>query len=328
MNASTHICDFHLKGAYLDSPIEGQKKHLGNKLLEVAEKAEGYWSDKSEKFIPAAKDLESLPQGSWLFKIAFTLAKPFTSKAEGEFHHYESNHEIQNPIIRDHLTGMPMVRPTTWKGHLCFAARMIARTEKDNKIIDRLFGESLGEETGRRGRLHFFPTFFDGSKVKKEVITPLKRDTRTPASGPIDFEVIPAEAKGEFFLLYFPYPRGRNWNEDELIDDLELAVRAVKSMLLDYGFSAKKTASWGIVRNTLGDGSSLYIKGKNFPGPGALGLTNSPTFETPENTLIVEAHHIRKYSISSISGLVEVVDKISKRLRETKRKERKKKRHV
>lgn len=263
--AQRHIFDAHL--TKVGGDFEENKRVLGNRLRSDAEKAAEEWRAELHRFLPTKADVEELPAGSWLLRLEFNLAKPFSSKAEDEFHPFEEREgrwlEMHNPLALDHLTGLPLVQPTTWKGHLRFAAGM-AGIEK--RAIDRLFGSSRKDESGQAGRLHFFPTFWDSvSKDEaRAVATPLHRDTRTPVQGraPINIEVVPAGTKGIFCLLYIPYPRGKDWSADQIVEDLQVSVQAVETILLEYGFSAKKTAGWGIAQNKMGpEKGKLIIKG-------------------------------------------------------------------
>jgi len=207
------------------------------------------------KFYPSKDDLEAFPQNSALIKISFTLEKPYTSKDEGEFYLLEWQEKkkteqkiIENPIVRDKFTGLPMVRPSTWKGHLRYTAGKVESDKvKKKKLIKRLFGSEPEEEEALKGRLYFFPTFFT-DEAGRDVITPLKRDTRTPARGPITLEVMKPGKNGEFHLLYFPYPRDENFKENEIKEDLEFLAEALKLMFYTYGFSAKKTSGFGVIR--------------------------------------------------------------------------------
>ncbi len=288
-----HIFDWYLQESAKISfeDIEGKKRIIGDALLKMAETAsDKTWKSELNRFLPGESDLGDLPDGSWLLRLDFTLAKPFTSKTESEFHHYEEREvkksspekklfEINNPIVRDHTTGYPLVKPTTWKGHLRFAAERLSEIDKE-KIVLRLFGSSRDDE-GQAGRLHFFPTFFTGN-TGKEVITPLNRDTRTPSDrAPITVEVVPVGSEGTFCLLYVPWPKGSNWNISQVAEDLQIAMRAVKTMLLEYGFSAKKTAGWGIVQNKLKKGS-LFLKGLMWSEPGFPAESTSENFEEPQ----------------------------------------------
>lgn len=166
----------------------------------------------------------------------------------------------ENPIVRDKFTGKPMVKPSTWKGHLRFAANKVEwENEQEKKeIIKRLFGSEPEEKDNPlKGRLYFSPSFFN-DEAEKDIITPLKRETRTPARGPIDFEVMTAGKKSEFYLLYFPYPINDN-KKDVVDNDLKFLAEALKLMFYTYGFSAKKTSGFGVIKEILEEGK-LWIK--------------------------------------------------------------------
>lgn len=285
------IFDYYLYEAkknakYSDVELAIQKKENKNKVKEDSD------NKFINKFYPQLQDVKSLPQNSTLIKISFTLKKPYTSKDEGEFNvinnkifkkPYTSKDEgkfnvidykiFENPIVRDKFTGLPTVKPTTWKGHLRFAAERVECDKKRKKIIiKRLFGSEPEEkENTLKGRLYFFPTFFD-EEAEKEVITPLKRDTRTPARGPIPFEVMKPSKEGDFYLLYFPYPKGDNYQESQFEEDLEFLSKSLELMFYSYGFSAKKTSGFGVIKQLTDDNvkvfpdekkeifSNLYIK--------------------------------------------------------------------
>ncbi len=165
---------------------------------------------------------------------------------------------LENPLVRDKLTRLPMVKPSTWKGHLRFAAEKIDwEKEEKERIIKRLFGSEPGEkENPLKGRLYFFPTFFEDGAYR-DVITPLKRDTRTPARGPINLEVMKPGKNGDFYLLYVPYPKGKDFKEEDIDEDLKFLAEALKLMFYTYGFSAKKTSGFGIIEEKLSKGEAL-----------------------------------------------------------------------
>ena len=226
--------------------IETENEDLFTIVKEILD--ETFWSFKVkettdsnlvEDFYPKSEEIKTFPENTWLLYIKFKLRKPYTSKDESEFHY--SN----NPILRDRLLGCPMVAPSTWKGNLRSAARRL-KGDNENKI-NRLFGpESDDDGNARKGRLYFFPTFFTGES-KKDVITPLSRETRTPVRGPIDMEVVPAGETGDFYLLYFPYPMDKDWKPEEVQEDLKFTAEALEKMFLEYGFSAKKTSGFGVI---------------------------------------------------------------------------------
>lgn len=264
------VHDYYLWKANLARDIDNQKLELevGRKKKEIRDALS---TDKNYKeFYPFENDLQSLPQNSTLIKISFILKKPYISKDEGEFHIIDGR-IFENPIIKDKFLGLAMVRPSTWKGHLRFSAEKVEKVEYDDKkkreIIRRLFGSEAGEENALKGRLYFFPTFFEEG-AEKDIITPLNRETRTPVQGksPINLEVMKPGKKGDFYLLYFPYPKGE---ESEIKEDLEFLSKALKLMFYTYGFSAKKTSNFGVIKENQTKGklwtkSNGEIKEKDF----------------------------------------------------------------
>lgn len=84
---------------------------------------------------------ENLPKYSIYLQIHFTLKKTYLSKDDDDFY------IIDNPIVKDKVFKLPMVRPTTWKGALRFAAIKVFEEElnKSNwkekrSLLVRLFG--------------------------------------------------------------------------------------------------------------------------------------------------------------------------------------------
>lgn len=239
---------------------EDKERIIGKTKRDVLGKLIEKWRDSISDFYPKEDDIKELPQNSVLIKISFTLKKTYTSKGEGAFY-ITGKGSLENPIVRDKLTGLPMVRPSTWKGNLRFAAEKVEWQEEEEKkkIIKRLFGSEPEEEKAQKGRLYFFPTFFE-KEAEKDVITPLDRKKRTPARGPIALEVMKPDAEGEFYLLYVPYPRGEDFEEGQIKEDLLFVVEALNLMFYIYGFSAKKTAGFGVIEREVKDGK-IFIKG-------------------------------------------------------------------
>lgn len=244
------IHDYYLANLPRTPNLEILQRKIGedkkNITLAMAQNIRSY----IPPFYPAGEIMPTLPNGSFLLKISFTLKKPYTSKDEGEFYVMDDR-IFENPIVRDKLFYCPMVRPSTWKGNLRFASRKVDMDEEKKKTLStRLFGQEKGDDDCLRGRLHFYPTFFAESPGK-EVITPLKRDSRTPRRGPIPLEAMKAGQRGDFYLLYVPYPRGEEFQPEELKEDFALLVEALKLMFFTYGFGAKKTAGWGVVKEEI-----------------------------------------------------------------------------
>lgn len=264
------IHDCYLSKADLNKDINNQEIYLGEEKNKILKKVRKEISDKDiNYFYPLQGDikenLQNLPQNSTLIKISFTLKKPYTSKDEGEFH-IINDRIFENPIIRDKFLGCPMVRPSTWKGHLKFAAKNVKWEENEKrKIIIRLFGSEPKEENASKGKLYFFPTFFKEDGVR-DVITPLDRNTRTPVEGksPVNLEVMKAGTKGEFYILYIPYPKGNEFKEEDVKKDLKFLADALKLMFYIYGFSAKKTSGFGVIQETLNEGKFWIKSGANI----------------------------------------------------------------
>jgi CRISPR-associated protein Cmr2 len=149
----------------------------------------------------------------------------------------------------------------SWKGLLRWACRMQAGLQehlqrhggkmddwRDPDWIVHLFGNEKGEkEDFRRGALAFYPTWFN--KVGFEVINPHSRKTRA-GTQPILYEVVPPDTEGVLRLLYAPLPGYGGRGTAERIDALQKLLDAAEQLLTVYGFSAKRTAGWGIAEVT------------------------------------------------------------------------------
>ncbi|MCL6430800.1 MAG: hypothetical protein K6V36_08060, partial [Anaerolineae bacterium] len=97
------------------------------------------------------------------------------------------------------------------------------------------------------GRLFFYPTFFDRMDVL--VMNPHDRKTKA-GTKPIFFECAPAEAAGTFSVLYASFEDAERAEEEglECCSDLHLLAQAMILLFLQYGFSAKRTSGFGVVR--------------------------------------------------------------------------------
>lgn len=99
-----------------------------------------------------------------------------------------------------------------------------------------------------------YPTFFD--LIDVEVINPHSRKTKA-GTHPIYLECVPTGAKGTFSLLYVPFDLiGRPQEEvcTQAERDLNVVAEAVSAMMLDYGFSAKRTSGYGTAEDEISDG--------------------------------------------------------------------------
>lgn len=238
---------------YLEQVENRQNKNFREKLIQlgkikrkiIIKKQNDYEESESITWIYPSKDkLDSLPLNSTLITISFKLAKAYISKDDSEIYSTEKGKLLENPITRDKLTGFPMVRSTSWKGHLRFAAEKVNEKEFKNKgeIIKRLFGDSDIINDNMKGNLYFYPSIFQ-AQAQEDILTPINRKNRKGANL-VNIEVMPQGSKACFYLLYFPYLL----NNKEINEELKFVGKALKLMFYTYGFSAKKSSGFGIIQ--------------------------------------------------------------------------------
>jgi CRISPR-associated protein Cmr2 len=198
--------------------------------------------------LPTGNDagLTILPTGSFLLRFDFTLATPYASKDDTPWD------KTENEIVKEWVYRVPMVRPTTWKGNLRFAARQdwdnAPREEQEQlrEEIRILFGNDKEEDDLLEGRLHFFPTFFTQQEgTASEVLSPHDRVTRMGRANvsPVTVKSVGRTSAGTFCLLYA-------WTDDrESKKFAELCCRWIQQMFCLHGFGAKKLKGWGLARN-------------------------------------------------------------------------------
>jgi CRISPR-associated protein Cmr2 len=188
----------------------------------------------------------------WLaIKISFELKTPWYSKDDRPLH------VLDNPVRKDRIFGVPFMSASSWKGLLRWSCRMEAGlldhlAKHDGEVDDwpepnwvvHLFGNAKGEdEAFARGALQCYPTWFD--KVSFEVINPHDR-ARRAGTQPIYYEVVPAGRRANLHLLYAPTPGQAERQRVEPADVLGRFLGGVEKLLTVYGFSAKRTAGWGL----------------------------------------------------------------------------------
>lgn len=195
--------------------------------------------------------LEVFPPGSFYIEIPFTLARPYLSRDDNEFY------IVDNPVQREKVFRWPMVRSTSWKGALRSAMRRLG--EMDAEAEKRLFGETRDDETGFRGNLYFFSSFF--SEADLEVINPHDRESGA-GTLPILFESVPIGATSTFYLLYIPLNVCCSPGEtiQQAVRDMALVVSGIHAMLLTYGFGAKTSSGYGITRDKLPEKGQLRMQ--------------------------------------------------------------------
>jgi len=139
-----------------------------------------------------------------------------------------------------------------------------------NHYLDRLGGKYQGRWFRRwlrrfasptgflAGRLHFYPTFF--KEVALEVINPHDRKTGTSMCGPISLECVPEGAKGTFFILYVPFGRNEKNHREAVAQDLVFLAEGIRAVLTIYGFGAKTSSGFGVVKERLIGENRLLLK--------------------------------------------------------------------
>ena len=225
--------------------------------------------------------LNEMPFCSFLLNIDLQLRSFYLSKDEDEFY------TCDNPICKDYVFKVPMIRASSWKGNLHWVAVMLLANKtnpsakefaKERLKIACLFGSERGVDifserlesylskiypeahaiyinllkeksnTGSfSGRLKFFPTFWDN--IGLDIINPHDRKSRT-GKVPIWLEGVPPKAKGIFTLLYVPFDLiglDKEKIKHEVKEDLKLVIKLIKEMMLNFGFSAKKGSGYGVI---------------------------------------------------------------------------------
>lgn len=201
------------------------------------------------------------PKYSFFVQFRFKLRKPFYSNDDDNFY------IIENSITKEHVFKVPMMRASSWKGNLrstIMKANNIKKDPENNDIIQRLFGYTdESSEKHKKGRLIFYPTYFD--KIGLEVIAPHDRNTKT-VKNPIFYEVVPKGASGFFSLLYIPLDLigVKDPNLEEIKEDYNQISNAIKKMMKTYGFGAKTSSGYGVV----GDKIESVILEINSPSLG------------------------------------------------------------
>ncbi|CAD6492497.1 MAG: hypothetical protein DIAAKJNI_00313 [Candidatus Argoarchaeum ethanivorans] len=209
-------------------------------------------------------EITALPKYSFFLRFKFTLRKPFYSHDDEDFY------IIDNPVTKEHVFKIPMMRPSSWKGNLrstILKINNITTENCGNPLIKELFG--CTDEKGnvhKKGRLIFYPTYFDN--IGLEVINPHRRKTKA-GTKPILYEVVPKGSGGVFSLLYIPFDLigcdDANKSMDIIADCSKISI-AIKEMVTTYGFGAKTSSGYGVVETKIENGT-IKINGIDVPKP-------------------------------------------------------------
>lgn len=243
-------------------------------------------------------DISSFPKGSWIIEFPITLAKPYISRDDAPLYIIENPIRKDKVFGIPFISAMAWkgnLRWTMMKRHLESLANEPDNFAKKRLRHTFLFGTEKGMEDSPKGwakyldelcpngkesyrdklkakfvtkempnvagMLYFYPTFWN--KTDMEVINPHDRETKT-GKNPIYFESVPAGSEGIFRLIYMPLQWIGLPDEkfrEEVFQDLQDAMIGIREMMLTYGFSAKKSSGYGIIKNEWdGKKSKLIIK--------------------------------------------------------------------
>lgn len=190
-------------------------------------------------YAPPAFDLASFPVGSFAIQFEFSLTSAYISRDDNDYY------IIDNPVVRDKVFKLPMVRPTSWKGALRAAMRQL-NGGNETAEMQHIFGEANEEEEGgHAGRLYFYPSFF--SKSSLEIINPHDRKKKV-GRNPILIEAVPQEAVSTFSLLYLPFDlisEDQHIIQSQSAKDLAAIAQGLQAMFTGYGFGAKTSSGYG-----------------------------------------------------------------------------------
>jgi CRISPR-associated protein Cmr2 len=253
MDLSDYYSKIQLYSLDKKEKLEDYKNEIGNSNLKLKNAIQLLYDlDLYQPMI----NINLLPFNSFFVRFEFKLKKPFYSKDDEQFY------IIDNPICKEFVFKVPMVRPSGWAGALKNAIFKSDDEEKHNELkfqsIDRLFGYVSDKETdNKKGFLMLFPTYFDN--IKFEVINPHDRE-RKAGKNPIFYEVVPSKSIGSFSLLYVPLyvsDEEKSHANDKVAFDIDLISKGLKDMFLVHGFGAKTSSGFGIVEDKLMDGKII-----------------------------------------------------------------------
>jgi CRISPR-associated protein Cmr2 len=239
---------------------------------------------------PPSVDVQTLPLYSFFLQVSFILATPSLIRGDDTFYIHD------NPVLKEQAFKLPYFPGSTWKGHFRTQAQRLMVEEKRGSAASffRLFGVQRGEdaEEDGRGRLRFYPTFFDS--IGLSVINPHSRKTKA-GTIPILEEIIPENAHGVFSLLYVPYDlideADSNTIKMEVAEDLQFILQTFGEVFHTYGFSAKSTRGFGLAKGKYMQkdktpGGTIAVSGVKVNGTPALQFVQLNQFQKVVNDII------------------------------------------
>ncbi|OGF68319.1 MAG: CRISPR-associated protein [Candidatus Fischerbacteria bacterium RBG_13_37_8] len=246
--------------------------------------------------INSSIDISALPKGSWVIEFPITLAKPFISRDDVPLYIIENQVRKEKVFGVPFISAMAWKGNLRWammkaslepkvndpnkfneirfqhtllfgtekasgedKGWTCYLDGLCYRAKEEyrNKLKEKFGKEDV---PNLAGMLHFYATFWD--RIDMEVINPHDRKTKT-GKNPIYFEVVPAGAKGFFRLVYAPFYHFELHTDEELKEeiakDLLNVIAGLKEIMITYGFSAKKSSGYGVIKNSWDESASKLV---------------------------------------------------------------------
>lgn len=122
------------KQMVIDNIKKKRLRGIEHLKLDYIKAVSGIYKDR-ESF---KKDLEGLMPGSFGIWFEFKLIQPYFSSDD------DALYAVANPVMKEYISKLPMVRPSTWKGMLRSAAIYIIKNELVNAdSIEKVLGYYL-----------------------------------------------------------------------------------------------------------------------------------------------------------------------------------------
>ena len=260
--------------------------------------------------------LRHLPFGSWLLRFTFQLKKPYISQDDAPFYIID-NPVRKDKVYKIPMVSSAQWKGTlqsvmargilSSKNQAEFMERrlMLIRlfgNDKDTvadffedqredqrdvwekefrKQLNKFYGVKKITDLHRRGRLRFFPSFFDD--IGLEIINPHDREKKTGIN-PIYFECVPGGGVAQFKFLYAPLDimaKPRTEIIKEVVADWKLLKEGIKDVFTLYGFGGKISSGFGVAVDSFVGQAELCCKGM------AINMTNE-TQQLPKEPVLPE----------------------------------------
>jgi CRISPR-associated protein Cmr2 len=248
-------------------------------------------------------DFSDFPEKSWFLHFTFKLATPLICKDDETFYVHdnpfhkdkvfkvpfypasswkgrlrwmaykqwiENGGKAEDRVALDLLFGDEIgeeegKKLTAYLDECCLESK-----EDYHKLLQARFNSENNATTDNKeqkiphhaGNLYFYPTFF--YKLSQEVINPHDRKKKA-GTKPIQIETISDGSEGKFSLLFVPAQMGvKKYADDDLYRDLRLMINALHDLLQIYGFGAKTSSGFGIVKPDIN--GRLQLKRETIAG--------------------------------------------------------------